>query len=158
MGGYEESYLGRLRKLIGKEKVITTAARAIIRDEQNRVLLIQRSDNHLWGFPAGSQELDESILECLTREVKEETGLSVLCAEPMAIYSNQSIITTYGDPYHLFQIQFLVTKWDGILVRETDESIDARFFALEEIPQEVPASYREVIADLKSYDGKIIIK
>jgi 8-oxo-dGTP pyrophosphatase MutT (NUDIX family) len=67
MTSYEESYLGRLRAMIGKEaKVIITAARAVIHDEAGRVLFIRRSDNKKWGMPAGSQELDESICPILT--------------------------------------------------------------------------------------------
>ena len=127
MANYNESYLGQIRKLIGKRKLIITAARAVIRDREGRILFVRRRDNGLWGMPAGSQELDESILDCLKREVKEETGLNVITAIPMAIYSRLSIVTVYGDPYHLFQVQFLVDDWSGELVIETDETVDARF-------------------------------
>ena len=41
---YEESYLGQLRKLVGKEKLLIVATRAIIRDQEGRVLFIQRQD------------------------------------------------------------------------------------------------------------------
>ena len=77
MPSYEESYLGQLRKRIGRTKIITTACRAVIRDSQDRVLLIRRSDNQHWAMPAGTQELDETIFDCLKREVKEETGITV---------------------------------------------------------------------------------
>ena len=74
MPNYEESYLGQIRKLIGKQKLIITAARAVIRDREDRILFIPRRDNGLWGMPAGGQELDESIWDCLKREVKEENS------------------------------------------------------------------------------------
>ena len=102
MANYNESYLGQIRKLIGKRKLIITGARAVIRDREDRILFIRRRDNGLWAMPAGSQELDESILDCLKREVKEETGLNVISAIAMAIYSRCSIVTFYGDPYHCF--------------------------------------------------------
>jgi len=158
MPGYEESYLGQIRKLIGKRKLIITSARAVIRDCDGRILFIRRRDNGLWGMPAGSQELDESILDCLKREVKEESGLDVISATPMAIYSQRSIVTAYGDPYHLFQVQFLVDEWSGELVTETDETVDARFFGLDEIPEKIPDSYREALEDLQKYDGNLIVK
>ena len=100
MPGYEESYLGQIRKLVGDRKVIITAARAVVRDREGRVLFIRRRDNRKWAMPAGSQELDESITDCLRREVKEECGLEVISATPMAIYSCRSIVTAFGDPYH----------------------------------------------------------
>ncbi|MBN1665644.1 MAG: NUDIX domain-containing protein [Anaerolineales bacterium] len=155
---YEESYLGQVRKLVGKRKIIVTAARAAIRDPEGRILFIRRSDNGLWAMPAGSQELDESILDCLKREVWEETGLQVISAIPMAIYSRLPIVTVYGDPYHLFLVQFLVDEWCGELVTETDETVDARFFALDEIPAEISPAYHEALQDLREYAGALILK
>ena len=84
---YHQSYLGKLRKLIGKHKIFAIAARAIILDEDDRLLLVRRTDNGAWAMPAGSIELEESILDCVKREVLEETGLTVLSAYPIAIYS-----------------------------------------------------------------------
>ena len=91
MPSYEESYLGQIRKLIGRRELIITGARAVIRDGEGRILFVRRRDNGLWGMPAGSQELGESILDCLRREVKEETGLHVISATPLAIYSRLSM-------------------------------------------------------------------
>ena len=158
MPGYEESYLGQIRKLIGKRKLIITAARAVIRDREGRILFIRRRDNGLWGMPGGGQELDESILDCLKREVKEEVGLDVITATPMAVYSRLLIMTANGDPYQLFQVQFLVDEWSGELVNETDETIDARFIALDELPEKILDSYQEVLEDLREYDGSLILK
>jgi 8-oxo-dGTP pyrophosphatase MutT (NUDIX family) len=158
MPDYSDSYLGQIRALIGKQKLIMTGARAFIRDGKDRVLFIRRRDNGLWAMPAGSQELDESILDCLKREVKEETGLNVIAAIPMAIYSRLSIVTVYGDPYHLLLVQFLVDEWSGELVTETDETVDARFFGLDELPERIPDFYRETLEDLRDYDGSLIVK
>lgn len=158
MTNYHESYLGQIRKLIGKRKFIMTGARAVIRDREDRILFIRRRDNGRWAMPAGSQELDESILDCLKREVKEETGLNVIAAIPMAIYSQLSIETAYGDPYHLFLVQFWVDDWSGELATETDETVDARFFGLNELPEELLDHYQEVLADLQKYDGSLILK
>jgi 8-oxo-dGTP pyrophosphatase MutT (NUDIX family) len=158
MTDYEKSYLGQLRKLIGDRKVIITAARAVVRDDYGRVLFIRRSDNGTWGLPAGSQELGESILECMIREVKEESGLDVISAKLMALYTNVSIVTHFGDPYQVFVAQFLVDEWSGELVTETDETIDAKFFDLDDLPENVPGFYRFVIEDLRDFDGSLILR
>jgi ADP-ribose pyrophosphatase YjhB (NUDIX family) len=158
MPSYEESYLSQVRKLIDKQELIITAARAVIRDQERRILFIRRRDNGLWAMPAGGQELGESILDCLKREVKEESGLDVILATPMAIYSQVSIVTASGDPYQLFLVQFLVDEWSGELVTETDETVDARFLDLDELPENMPDSYHEVLKDLQKYDGSLILK
>ena len=158
MSSYEESYLGQIRRLVGKREIIITAARAVIRDQEGRILFIRRRDNGLWAMPAGSQELGESIFDCLKREVKEEVGLEVISATPMVVYSQLPIVTTYGDPYQLFLIQFLVDEWSGELVTETDETVDARFFNFDELPEEMPDFYRQVLRDLQKYDGNLIVK
>ena len=46
----------------------------------NKVLLLQRKNAHgegTWGFPGGHLELHEEFEDCVTREVEEETGMSV---------------------------------------------------------------------------------
>ena len=57
-----------------------SAAAAVVRDPGGRVLLIRRRiqpfQGH-WALPAGYQELDESPLETVEREVREETGIAV---------------------------------------------------------------------------------
>ena len=94
----------------------------------------------------------------MVREVNEETGLDVISASPMALYSRISIVSAYGDPYHLFLVQFVVNDWSGDLVTETDETVDARFFRLDKLPEEMPDFYRETLEDLRTYDGCLILK
>ncbi|MEV0567207.1 NUDIX domain-containing protein [Dactylosporangium sp. NPDC050588] len=44
---------------------------AFVRDGQDRVLLIHRTDNDLWALPCGAQEFGEYIAETVVRETKE---------------------------------------------------------------------------------------
>jgi ADP-ribose pyrophosphatase YjhB (NUDIX family) len=159
---YEDSYLGQLRKIIGREKVIATAVRAVVFDEDGRLLLIRRRDNQRWALPAGTMELDESIYDCLVREVWEETGLTVQEATLFAVWSDPartSIVTHYGDPYHVVVFVFKVNKWVGEVVRQTDETVDAGFFSLDEMP-EMASHYHETLEDLASFEksARLILK
>src|SRR5712692_728684 len=159
---FEESYLGQLRKLVGPRTLISPGARAIIRDTQGGVLLVRRSDTGTWGMPAGSMELHESILNCLKREVREETGLEVLEATPIALYTEPrfAFTTAFGDHIQMFALVFRVDRWQGTIVTSTDETTHARFFALAELPMYLPAVYRETLADLERYEqtGQLILK
>ena len=58
----------------------------------------------------------------------------------------------------MFTIQFFVDEWTGTLVRETDETIDAGFFSLAELPEDLADRYYEIIEDFKNYEGVFILK
>ena len=158
MPNYEDSYVGRIRKLIGKEKLIVVATRAVVRDHNGRVLFVRRTDNSRWVMPSGALELEETLFEGMQREVKEETGLDIIAATPMAIYSYPSSITAYGDPYYQITVQFLVKEWSGTLLNETEETTQVRFFDIDEPPEGVADHYQEVLDDLRKYDGRFILR
>lgn len=74
----------------------TTSARhsvsvaAVITDDHDRVLLVQRADNLNWESPGGVLELNETIEDGLRREVREETGLQVEAQQLTGVYKNMS--------------------------------------------------------------------
>jgi len=160
MPDYEQSYLGQLRKLIGKRKIFAIGARAIVLDDAGRVLLVQRRDNQQWVMPAGSIELEESIFDTCKREVWEESGLTVESATLIAVYSDprHSFVTSYGDPYQMMSFVFRVDAWSGELQTETDETLNARFFPLDALPSDMPQVYHETLDDLKQFKGNVILK
>lgn len=160
MPNYAESYLGQLRQRIGKMKVFSNGVRAIIQDVDNRILLVQRSDNRKWVMPAGGIELDESIMEACAREVREETGLIVEAATLIAIYSHPrySFVTSYGDPYQMISHVFRIDRWSGTLQTKTDETLAAAFFELDELPSSLSPLYRETLEDLQRFAGTVFVK
>ena len=60
-------------------------AAGVIRDEDGRVLLCRRTGKHegMWEFPGGKREENESIAECLARELCEELELQVTVGEKL---------------------------------------------------------------------------
>lgn len=62
----------------------------VIIDDQGRALLIRRHDNQHWEPPGGVLELDESIPVGVCREIKEETGLSVMPESLTGVYKNMN--------------------------------------------------------------------
>ena len=93
------------------------------------------------------------------REVREETGLDIISATPIAIYSEPrfSFTNEYGAEHQMLAIVFRVDEWSGVLVSETDETVEARFFSVNELP-DIPDLYRETLEDLKNFDSQLILK
>jgi 8-oxo-dGTP diphosphatase len=60
-------------------------------NNQLQVLLIERKHEPfkgMWAFPGGFMDMDETIDECVSRELKEETGLENITAEQIGVFSN----------------------------------------------------------------------
>ena len=157
MRGFEESYLGQLRKLVGHRKLITPGASAAVRDDSGRVLLVRRRDNLKWALPGGGMELEQSVYDCLVREVKEETGLDVISATLFAIYSEARFVRKdmWGNYSQPLILAFRVDEWGGTLSTKTDETVDARFFPIDQGPDSFA---REAMEDLVRFDGQVILK
>jgi len=90
-------------------KVVHVAAGIIVRNKQ--VFISKRSSEQhqgdKWEFPGGKVESGESVLEALTRELKEEVNLEVLNAQVF-----HQLEFDYGDK--VVQLDFyLVDKFEG---------------------------------------------
>jgi 8-oxo-dGTP pyrophosphatase MutT (NUDIX family) len=159
MPDFAQSYQGQLRALVGNRRLITPAAWAILRDGEGRLLLTRRSDNGRWDMPAGALKLDESVTDCLRREVREETGLEVVEATLIAVYSEPrfSFTNAFGGEQQRVAFVFLVTEWSGTLLTATDETTDARFFELDHLP-DLNDFHREALKDLDTFTGEVILK
>ena len=158
---WAESYLGRVRARVGDDDTIFfVGARGVILDDRNRLLLIQRSDNHHWAIPAGAMELGETIAECAIRETYEETGLRATSLTPFAFYSAYTFTNQYGHTYQQVLMSFRIHTWEGELARQTDESVDAGFFALDALPGPKSFIIEETLADLAAYErtGTLVMK
>lgn len=64
-------------------------AAAIIHNEVGQILIARRrqgkSQAGLWEFPGGKIEQDESITDCLQRELQEEMGITILPYESFGV-------------------------------------------------------------------------
>ena len=90
---------------------LVTVAVGILSDDAGRVLVTRRApDAHqggLWEFPGGKVEADETLLEALTRELREELGVSVEAAEALMVLEHD-----YGDKQVRLDVH-RVTRWSG---------------------------------------------
>lgn len=63
------------------------AAGGIVEDAQGNILLVKTIDGG-WVFPGGQVEVGENLMDALSREIKEESGIDVAVAYLIGVYSN----------------------------------------------------------------------
>ncbi|HEU5472035.1 MAG TPA: NUDIX domain-containing protein [Actinophytocola sp.] len=107
-----------------KANSIVVAVTAFVQDDTGRVLLIRRTDNDLYAIPGGAQEIGETLTQTVTREVQEETGLSVEVTGLIGIYSDPAhvIAFTNGEVRQEFSICFRARPTGGQLRTSTESS------------------------------------
>lgn len=60
------------------EKFYRPSVRGIIFDDNNNIAMIYSQKYHYYKFPGGGMEEGETHLETLAREIKEETGMTLI--------------------------------------------------------------------------------
>jgi mutator protein MutT len=141
-------------------KIIVTGG-AIIRDQQNRILLQRRSDYGDWGLPGGGMDAGESIEETMIREVYEETGLKIKEYNLYTIYSGPRMKYRYPDGNEVVFVMFLfnaIADLNGQVIEgnrliyndDHDESLRLEFKLLEDINiEEINIVQKPIFEDLK---------
>jgi len=129
-----ESYLRRLRRVVGSDLLITPAVQLVVVDDDDRVLYERRGDNGLWGVPSGAAEPGMSFAATAVAELHEEVGLSVDEADlvPFGTLSEADLhLFTYpnGDQLHAFSVMFEVRRWSGVVTPDRAETMEAVFSA-----------------------------
>ncbi|WP_182200839.1 NUDIX hydrolase [Paraliobacillus salinarum] len=153
-------YISYVRNMVGHNPLIMVVCGAIVFDTYDRILLHLRSDNQTWGFPGGYMELGESVEDTARREVFEETGLQLGELTLFSIYSGENNQKTLvnGDQVALVQHWFTCHTFTGDLIKENEESLDAAFFSIDNLPENLFPSQLKVIEDLKSNKKRPIIR
>ena len=112
----------------------------VILDEQQRVLLLRHRywKPGSWGLPSGYAEKQETMEETLRREVLEETGYHIEVDMLLKLVSGYRLRV---------EMNFLGRLVGGELHIDHKEVIEARFFALDALPEGLLPSHRAYIAE-----------
>jgi ADP-ribose pyrophosphatase YjhB (NUDIX family) len=127
----------------------TAAAAVAVVAHERRILLVRRAIDPYrgcWGFPGGFQEYGESLEETARRETLEETGL------PVTIGRVLHVGHTRDDPRRLVNVTvFLAVPANPVrravdaMVGALDDAAEARFFALDEIPEQIAFENSQIV-------------
>lgn len=142
-------YVLNLRQQIGSEPLIVVGSAAVVRRQQG-LLLVKRTDNHAWGLPAGSKELNESTVTTVKRELNEETGLTAQSAKLLTVVSGTGMQYKYpnGD-----QIDSVTVVYDVTAIGEPsgdgDETSAAQFFEWDKLPAKLTPITEQILKELE---------
>ena len=130
-------FIEEIREKIGHDEIPMVAVTALIFNRNDEILLIERTDNKKWSFPGGGLELREKVMDCLKREVFEETGLIVENAELVAIISGEDGVLKYPneDVVSYTNLVFHVKKYKGQIASCSSEALSINFFGISNIPE-----------------------
>lgn len=101
----------------------------VVTDDQDRILLIRRSDNDNWAIPGGAIDLGESLTQAAIRETKEETGIDCDITGLVGIYTDPKHVILYtsdGEARQEFSV-VLTAKARGGQPTPSDESTEVRW-------------------------------
>lgn len=135
------------------------AARVILFDEQDRVLLFRgidstRPDAAPWWFtPGGGLEPGETTRDAALREVLEETGIR-LPSVIGPVLDRETDFTFEGEPLHQYE-QFFIAHVHGVEIDSSGWSelekrmmLESRWWSLDELESTSETIYPENLADL----------
>ena len=143
-------YLLELRKLIGHRPILMVGAAILVVDSQKRLLLMKRSDSGCWGPPGGATEPGEYVEQAAKRETLEETSLEIGEMALFGVFSGPELYYKYpnGDEVYNVTIVYLSQDWRGS-VKINHEHTDFRWFAVNEIPENISPPILPVIEQFK---------
>lgn len=141
-------YVLKLRQQIGAKPMIVVGSAAVV-CRQQRLLLVKRTDNHAWGLPAGSKELNESTEATAKRELHEETGLKAQSIRLLTVVSGQDMQYQYpnGDQIDSVTVVYALTA-TGDPDGDQLETSAAKFFDWHDLPTNLTPITQRILKEL----------
>ena len=114
-----------------------TGCRVLAFDGEGRVLLVRHSyGSGRWMFPGGGVAKGEDPAAAAARELLEETGCRL--AAPLAVARIEEVLHGSVNVVHIFAGQAA-----GTPRVDHREIVEARFFAPDALPEDMPAALRD---------------
>jgi ADP-ribose pyrophosphatase YjhB (NUDIX family) len=136
-----------LRARIGHQPLPLPSVTAVVLDDAERVLLVRRADNDRWALVTGCLEPGEQPAAGALREVEEETGVLVEAKRIVSVAALPRAVCPNGDEVDWLDVTFHCRAVSGEARVNDDESVDVRWFALDDLPASLPDRHRRCLED-----------
>lgn len=138
-GGYPVLFRMALDERIRHIPFIQTGAAVIIRNEEGKILLQERTDRNKWVLPGGCQELGENLRQTAVREAYEETGIELDSNKLILIdtLSGESRKNSYpnGDIVYNNTSLYLADITNNYKLKGDSETKRLEFFNTNDVPE-----------------------
>jgi len=135
-------FVVELRKKIGQAPLPLAGVIAVVLDEQDRVLLVRRSDTGAWALTTGCLEPGEQPAAGAVREVFEETGVQVRVERLLSVEALDLSVAANGDQVYWLAVGLRCRALAGHARVNDEESTAVAWFDPSAIPPLPPHQAR----------------
>jgi 8-oxo-dGTP pyrophosphatase MutT (NUDIX family) len=126
-----------LRRHVGHAPLWLCAVTAVVRRDDD-VLLVRRSDDGTWSPVTGIIDPGEEPAVAAAREALEETGVEIRVDRLASVGATGEVVHVNGDRASYLDLTFACTWLSGEPYVADDESVDVRWWPLEDLPPMKP--------------------
>jgi 8-oxo-dGTP pyrophosphatase MutT (NUDIX family) len=101
-------YILQLRQYIGHRPILMVGAAVLVLDNENRLLMMRRSDIGCWGIPGGSMEPGEVAENAARRETREETNLEIGEMSLFDVFSGPELYYKYPNGDEVYNVPLYI--------------------------------------------------
>lgn len=146
------NYIQKIRGKVGHMPIIMTSASGALLNDQNQVLLQERTDTGDWGFPGGYMEYGETFAQTVVREFKEDAGVLVKPTQLLLLSDDVQYTYPNGDAVQPVNCFYLVEYVAGELLHaETNETVALRYFGMDQPPRFFNKQHEAMFAAVQAY-------
>jgi ADP-ribose pyrophosphatase YjhB (NUDIX family) len=128
---------------------MTLGVRAVVTDDQGRVLLVEHTYVPGWHLPGGGVERGETAETAVVRELQEEAGVAPIGRPRLiSVHANEAYFR--GDHVLVYRIE----AWREVASSAQGEILRRDFFARDALPDDTSAAtHRRIAEALDAHDA-----
>ncbi len=152
---FQDGYIRWIRQHVGPQLIYLVYTSNLVFNEAGELLVIERPDFPWLGIPGGALELGESIRDCATREIYEETGVQAEITDLLGVFSHPQYELHYpnGDRTQPWTVGLVGHTSDQVGMLDANEIIGASFRPIDEVYPRLFIQYQHIIDAYRSARG-----